>query len=423
MNFVKRAGTSLRVRKSRTAALFGIFAVICSLLLGAFLLKAAAARQEAEAQRTIGVDVTLRSGRLTPALAQRLGSEPPVTRYNPLLPLTAGAHGFDALVPPVPKPPGKRDTAREEGPLAVHGVRDLGMLLPFSYGSTKITSGRGITPADTGRRVAVVEERLAAQNGLRTGDTVRLRSADGTRDVSLEVVGVFRDPRQDPSQRTPPNELPGNTLYVPVSVAERLGGGAGRLDEAVLKIGSPDQAGQLHDAARRLLGTEDFDFRVNDKAYRDQVRPIQRVGTFAGLIVWVIALAGALILCLVVMLQIRERRHELGVLLSMGEKKWKLVSQHVVEAAAVCLPAVACAAVAGHLAGPSVGDALLDHPRHHTVAAGVRDAETAPPTVRVQPADVGKVAALGLGICLVSTVVPGIGILRLHPRSILTDGD
>jgi putative ABC transport system permease protein len=43
--------------------------------------------------------------------------------------------------------------------------------------------------------------------------------------------------------------------------------------------------------------------------------------------------------------------------------------------------------------------------------------------VRVGPADVGKVAGIGLGISLVATVVPGIGILRLHPRSLLVDTD
>ncbi|WP_053846523.1 ABC transporter permease [Streptomyces sp. NRRL B-24085] len=423
MNFVKRAGMSLRARKSRTAALLGIFVVICCLLLGGFLLEAAAARLEAEAQRTIGVDVTIAGKRLTPALADRLGSEPPVTRYNPLLPLTAGAHGFDPLVSPQPKPRPDRGGDGEGGPLALRGVRDLGMLLPFSFGSTKITSGRGIVLQDADRAVAVIEERLAAKNGLKVGDTIQVGSADGKRNVSMQVLGVFRDPRQDPSQWTPSDELPGNTLYVPTAVVERLGGGAAGLDEVVFRIGSPEQAERLHAETKRLLGTGDFDFRVNDKAYRDQVRPVQRVGAFAGLIVWVIALAGALTLGLVVMLQIRERRHELGVLLSMGEKKWKLVFQHVVEAAVVCLPAIAVAALAGHAAGPSLGGALLDRPPRNTVAAGVPDAEVAPPTVRVDPADVGKVAGLGLGICLVSTAVPGLGILRLHPRSILADSE
>ncbi|MEW2517099.1 ABC transporter permease [Actinacidiphila alni] len=423
MNFVKRAGLSLRARKSRTAALLGIFVVICVLLLGGFLLRSAGARQEADAQRTIGVDVTLTGKALTPAAADRLGGRPPVTGYTPLLPLTAAAQGFAPLTSPVPKPPGGRHGEKQDLPLSVNGVRDLGMLLPFSYGSTRIISGRAIAPRDAGRTVAVIEERLARANGLAVGDTLRLRSGDGTATVPVTVIGVFADPTQDPTAWTPQDKLPGNTLYVPMATARTLGGAAAVLDEAVFRIGSPDQEKRLHAEAERLLGTPDFGFRVNDRAYRDQVRPIQRVATLAGLIVWVIALAGALILGLIVMLQIRERREELGVLLSMGEKKWKLIGQHAVEVVAVCVPAIAVATLAGQFAGPALGDRLLDRPKEPGPAAtATRDAAViAAPVVRVEPAVVAEVAGIGLGICLIATVVPGVGILRLHPRSILAN--
>ncbi|MEU5343317.1 ABC transporter permease [Streptomyces sp. NPDC020766] len=424
MNFVKRAGLSLRGRKVRTAVLLGIFVVICTLLLGGFLLQGATARQEADAQRTIGVDVTLKGKALTPALADRLGASPQVHRYNPRLPIEADARGIEPLESDVPRPRGNRAGAKTQHPLALIGVRDSGLLLPFSYGSNKITAGRGITPEDAGREVAVVEKRLAEKNGLKVGDTIRARSADGKRTVPLRVVGIYRDPTPDPTRWTPPHLLPGNALYAPVRTVRQLSPGAGDLAEAVFRIGSPEQAEQLHAEARRLLGTGSFDFRVNDKAYKDQVRPIQRVGTLAGLIVRLIAVAGALILGLIVMLQIRERRDELGMLLSLGEKKWKLIGQHTVEVAAVALPAVAVAALAGQVAAQQAGDALLSHEESaSSPGPGSPDTSADPPEMRVQPSDLGKVAGIGLGISLVSTVVPGIGILRLHPRSILTDSE
>ncbi|MGW2047777.1 ABC transporter permease [Streptomyces sp. NPDC001858] len=419
MNFVKRAGLGLRARKARTAVLCGIFVVICTLLLGGFLLRGAAARQAAQAQRTIGVDVTLKGDGLTPALADRLGSSPEVHRYNPLLPLDAAALGVEPLESDAPRPPGDRAGAKSEPVLALHGVRDSELLLPFSYGSNKITAGRGITPGDAGREVAVVERRLAARNGLEVGDSVRVRSADGRRVVPLTVVGIFRDARPDPAGWTPPRLLPGNALYVPVGAVQRLSPGAAGVSEAVFRVGSPAQAERLRREARRLLGTGSFDFRVNDKAYDDQVRPIQRVGTLAGLIVRIVAVAGALILGLIVMLQIRDRRAELGVLLSLGERKWKLVGQHTVEVAAVALPAVAVAALAGQLAARHAGDALLDRREPAALRPAAPDTPAEVPEMRVEPADLGRVAGIALGISLVATVVPGIGILRLHPRSIL----
>ncbi|MEV1067073.1 ABC transporter permease [Streptomyces sp. NPDC050263] len=423
MNFVKRAGLSLRAGKARTAVLLGIFVVICTLLLGGFLLRGAAARQAADAQRTIGVDVTLKGEGLTPALADRLGASPRVHRYNPLLPLEATALGIEPLEPDAPRPPGDPVGARTAPVLALNGVRDSDLLLPFSYGSHRITAGRAITPEDAGREVAVVEQRLAGKNGLEVGDTVRVGSADGRRVVPLTVVGIYRDPMPDPSSWTPPRLLPGNALYVPVRTVQRLSPGAADLTEAVFRTGSPEQAEQLRSEARRLLGSGSFDFRVNDKAYDDQVRPIQRVGAFAGLIVRIVAVAGALILGLVVMLQIRDRREELGVLLSLGERKWRLVGQHTVEVVAVALPAVAVAALAGQLAARQTGDALLDRREPAALRPGSPDTPTDVPEMRVEPADLGRVAGIALGISLVATVIPGIGILRLHPRSLLAAGE
>jgi putative ABC transport system permease protein len=59
----------------------------------------------------------------------------------------------------------------------------------------------------------------------------------------------------------------------------------------------------------------------------------------------------------------------------------------------------------------------------HSVTAGQNPADQNPTVsdIRMGIGDLGKVAAIGLGIALVATAVPGIGILRLHPRSILTD--
>ncbi|MBS2553582.1 ABC transporter permease [Catenulispora sp. NL8] len=422
MNFVKRAGLSLVVRASRTVALLAIFAVICTLLLGGFLLRSAAARQEAAAQTDIGVDVTVgKPAGFTPELADRLGASNVVHRYNPEVAIQAGARDLTPLVSPMPKPGAgastgagagnqSPDSGPDLGPLEVNGVRDSGLLLPFSYGSTKVLQGRGILPEDAGHDVAMVEDRLAAKNRLTVGSVVQARSTDGKHTVPVTVVGVFQDPTPDPPMWTPPHELPGNAVYVPLATARALSTGPLAVTEAVYRVGSPDQADQLTAAADRLLGTGTFSVAVNDKAYRDQVRPIQRVGAFAALIVWVIAGAGALVLGLIVVLQIRERRTELGVLLSMGEKKWKLIGQHVLEMTAVALPAVALATLIGALAGPSAGHALLGP--HPAVSASA---------IRLEPAAVAEVAAIGLGICLVSTVLPGIGILRLHPRSILTD--
>ncbi|MFF2645494.1 ABC transporter permease [Streptomyces niveus] len=414
MNFVKRAALSLVARRAKTALLLGIFLVICTLLLGGFLLQGATSRQEAEAQRRIGVDVTVRGDKLTLATAAALGSSPLVERYNPLLRGAAKPSGLTPLTSEVPKPDGAKPDDATEGEgqdgLMLNGIRDSEMLLDFASGRSRIVAGRALTEKDAGRRVVLLEQRLADENELKAGDTVGLRSSDGRRTETFEIIGLYEDPRPDPSQWVAPSELIANQVYAPAPAVSALGFGT-KPGTAVFKIGSPEQAERLHAEAARVLGGDGFRFDVNDKAFRDQVLPLRRVGAFAGSLLWLIALSGAVILGLIVLLTIKERRDELGMLLALGEKKWKLIGQHTVEVTALLLPALAVAALGAQSFAEEAGETLLAR-EEHTASL---------PEVRMEAADLGRVAGIGLGISLVATVVPGVGILRLHPRSILTD--
>lgn len=417
MNFVKRAALSLVARSGKTAILLGIFLVICTLLLGGFLLQGATSRQEADAGRRIGVDVTVRGDKLTLAAADALGTAPPVERYNPLLRAVLTPAALKPLTAKAPKPPGTKDEPGGDG-LRVNGIRDSGMLLDFASGRNRIDAGRALGEKDAGRAVLLLERRLAEKNRLTVGDSVDLPPSDGKRAKPFEIIGLYEDPRPDPGQWVPPADLVANQVYAPVAAVSALGFGT-KPSEAVFKIGSPEKAERLHTEAARLLGDEGFRFDVNDKAFRDQVLPLRRVGAFAGSLLWLIALSGAVILGLIVLLTIKERRDELGMLLSLGEKKWKLIGQHTVEVAALLVPALAVAALAAQSFAQEAGETLLAREQHGASpeeAVGV-------PEVRMAAADLGKVAGIGLGISLVATVVPGIGILRLHPRSILTDAD
>ncbi len=54
---------------------------------------------------------------------------------------------------------------------------------------------------------------------------------------------------------------------------------------------------------------------------------MNNVASFARNIVLIVAIAGAIILALIVMLMVRERRFEIGVLMSLGESKLKIIGQ------------------------------------------------------------------------------------------------
>lgn len=74
----------------------------------------------------------------------------------------------------------------------VREVTDMSMLLTAANGSTFLTAGRMLSPADSGKRVCVISEALATGRGLTLGNTISLGIAGGCyayRDSILDYSG------------------------------------------------------------------------------------------------------------------------------------------------------------------------------------------------------------------------------------------
>jgi putative ABC transport system permease protein len=428
MNFLKRAGYSLIARPVRTSLLLGVFIVISALLLAGFMLRDAMAREQAEAARSVGVDVTVTGRRLTDQAAERLGQAPGVVRFDILANAEAALKG--ALpVPAAGAAPATLSTLQQsqDRPL-LSGVDDSGLLLGFDTGRDVIVSGRGITPADGDRPVVMVEEQLAERNRLHVGDGIALESADGDHATAFQIVGIYRSPQPVPPVWVPLGQVPADQLYAPAGAVEKLDPGIQPAD-ALYRLGDPSAVPAFRGQAASLVGGSDLNLAVNAAAYETLVGPMQAVAGLAGGVVWLIAGSGALILALIVALGIRDRREELGVLLSLGERKPRILGQHIVEVVAAALLAQALAVAVALAFAPAILDPILAHSTTGSrppvsQAAHLDPAETVTPVpASADTADVLWTAGICLGICLVGTAVPGTTILRLSPRSVLVHAD
>ncbi|WP_301406312.1 FtsX-like permease family protein, partial [Enterococcus entomosocium] len=87
---------------------------------------------------------------------------------------------------------------------------------------------------------------------------------------------------------------------------------------------------------------------------------LNNVASFSQNVVLLVAVTGIIILTLIIMITIRERRHELGVLLSLGESRSKIVLQLFAEVALCMIVALAAASFSGNVVANAVGQQLLD---------------------------------------------------------------
>ncbi|WP_405018258.1 ABC transporter permease [Kitasatospora sp. NBC_00070] len=478
MNFFKRAWWRLTGHPGRTVLTAGLLSVICTLVLAGFLIRSAADRAGAVAKSSVGAVATLQfdlnaaidSGKLTGGsggapgtigdvgnlhskAVDRVGSSPGVQRYNYSIDSGAGPTGTAQLYQPVPTPPGAG------GPMSdffkVTGIHDSAALSAFRNGNAKIVAGSGIGPGTDGP-VVLVEQRLARKNNLQVGSKVMLKaneigSANQGKDFEFTVVGIYADETPSGSQYVPPMADPANQIYTTPAGATTLAGyGTGPegsvVKQATFTLDGPDRLDALK-AAAAAAGIDPvlFPVTVNDKQYQALVGPIGKTARFATVTVWLVSVAGTAIVALVVAAALRDRRRELGILLAMGERKPRLLGQHLVEILACAALAVGLATAVSPLLARAVGSSLLSQ----QVDAAERSAEQAAQqrdpgrvanqdgylpklpgqagpqpidhlAVRLGPADVAGVAGAGLAVAVLATVVPGIRILRLNPNEILS---
>lgn len=173
---------------------------------------------------------------------------------------------------------------------------------------------------------------------------------------------------------------------------------------------------------------------TNDQVYQQMAGPIENVASFSKNVVYLVSIAGAVILGLIVMMSIRERKYEMGVLMAIGEKRWKLIGQFLTEILVVAVIAIGIASVTGSLVANQLGNQLLSQQvssandsqqqtsgwggmfgQHSSGADFISTMQ-----VNVSLNDLLILGGIGVAIAVIATLLPSVSVMRLHPKTILT---
>lgn len=490
----------MKAKKGRTLLLCGVFSAILIFVLAGLTIRSAALTATENAQKSVGATVTLAtdretamkknmtgtngerpdpsSFRLTPvnlAEAEKIAALGNVKTYSYSSATSAGA---TTGVTPIsnaestttentnesaasPNKSGGLELAGGAGgnpamaqsDFKVNGVMDLTMYTDFSEGTAKIIEGEGITKADEGTNNVVIEKTLAEANELSVGDTFKITNPeDESTTYELTVKGIYESTANGDSLGMMFNFLnPANTLYTSYTFANTLKGAEaeGTIDSAVYTLNDPKEMAAFVKAAEKLIDTETFSLQTNDQAYQQMLKPLNNVASFAQNIVILVSLAGVIILTLIIMMTIRERRYEVGVLLSLGESRFKVILQFFSEIIICMLIAFTIASFSGNIIGNVVGEQLIQQQTEqnseaeHSIQEGKVNpgsglpslpgginslgassskvaAEIEKLTIAIKPIELVKLAGMGVMISFISILLSSIGILRLQPKKILT---
>lgn len=244
---------------------------------------------------------------------------------------------------------------------------------------------------------------------------------------------------------------PYNKIYTSYTFANTLKGSdyKNTADSIVYTLENPEQVDAFVKAAKKAgVDTDTYTLQTNDQVYQQMIEPLKNVESFAQKIVLLVSIAGTIILALIVILTIRERKYEIGVLLSLGESRVKIIAQFFSEMLIVLIMAMVIAGVSGQFVGNMVGQQLLDQ-QTTTQTATTQDAgqqrgpggqggprggggfggfgaNSVAEAEQIKELDITlslqelvELGGFGLAISFLSVILASIGIMRMQPKKIL----
>ncbi|MED2919810.1 ABC transporter permease [Bacillus thuringiensis] len=446
MNFIKRSFLSLQSRKGKSLILLAIFLVVTNLVFAGFTIQSASSKATDVARQQLGADINLRidinkyleeqnsnqnadEARKVPSIekkeADKLKNSKYLDHYNYLKSVIAELKELHNVEP--------SGGAQSFGPnnnlnFTLQGVRDFSLLEGAQDKKLKLVEGEGITSKTVGKNVAMIEKKLAEKNNLKVGDKLQIGEVmdEELTTKELEIIGIYESKEEAPSFWGQSFALlePANQIYVPYSVMNSL-------ENAIYSLKDPKDINAFKEEAKKLGLPAYYELDAQDNVYKQMIGPIENIASFSKTIVIMVSIAGATILGLIIMLSIKERRKEMGILLSIGEKKWKLMGQLLVEVLCIAVLAFGLSLATGEKVSQKVGDNLLsseiakneDKPEDSIAKLSGSPAADVDPVdnidVSISTEDLGKVGGIGLGIAMLGTILPALSILRLNPKQIL----
>lgn len=490
MNYIKRAIQSLWAKKGRSILMIAVFSDILIFVLAGLTIRSGADLATTNAKKSVGATVTLSTNREAMFKNQSDSEDGEESRPDPgsfeRTPVNLSdaekiaklanvkSYSFEAStsadkssgITPISSESDSDEESSDEqaagfggggapegmsqGDFQIKGVSQSSSYSDFSSGTASLVEGEAITSKDEGTKNVLIEQSLAEANDLSVGDKFKIKDSDD-KDVEVTIKGIYKTSNTGDSMGARFNFMnPANTIFSSYTLANTLSGSDGKtIDSAVYNLDDPKEMDSFVKKANKLIDTDTFSLETNDQMYQQMLQPLNNVSSFAKNIVILVAAAGVIILTLIIMLSIRERKYEIGVLLSLGESRGKVISQFFVEIFVCMVFALGIAAASGNVVGNAVGNQLLSQ---QTTSQNADAAEDGGPgqgqmpgggaggpggggqmggspfnqteeikelNISVQPMEIMSLAGIGLGISLFSIVLSSAGILRLNPKKIL----
>lgn len=247
------------------------------------------------------------------------------------------------------------------GAFTLLGYSSYDSMIDFVNGKFKIVDGE--VSNDFTSNNCVISEELATLNDIKVGDTIIIKSPnDGNITYDLVVSGIYKEDSDVSEDMTSMFSSSVNSIITNDKVVREFM----ELDEKLSATITPTfilkdkESVELFSNELIEKGLSEYYTVTNNlELVEGATKSITNVKSFATMFLIITLIIGAIVLLVLNMINIRERKYEIGVLRTIGMKRSLVISQFMIELLVVAVFGLLVGAGVGSVCSVKVANNLL----------------------------------------------------------------
>lgn len=224
----------------------------------------------------------------------------------------------------------------------------------FTSGVFTIKKGRGISEND--RNKILVHEDFAKKNNLKLNDKIGLNLLDNNnmaqeKEEKYEIIGIFSGKKQEKYTGLS-SDFSENSVFTDYKSLEKalFDGKAGLTNKINIYTDNPENIKTAFNKIKNInIDWSKYNLEKDTGAFEEIINSLSGIKHLIKIIAYSIAIGGLVVISLILILWLRERIYEIGILLSIGISKAKIISQFIIELIIISIPAFLSSLILGNL--------------------------------------------------------------------------
>ena len=299
--------------------------------------------------------------------------------------------------------------------VSLKGSTNTSLENDFTSGIFRIEKGRGLTDKDSGK--TIIHEELAKANS--SGNGPSQGNVVSGKDVELEIVGIFSG-RKSETNRGLTSDATENTVFTDYKSSQNAMGYSEndyKITTSTFLVSNPKDIDKVIENVKKTsVDFSKLSLTKNSKAFDSISTSLKSFGNIIDVMTLGIIIGSIVILSLVLIFWLRERIYEIGILLSIGISKLKIIGQFILEVIMISVGSYIVSILLGKLTSVFIFKGIVS-------SASEVGTENVFKNVVPRLDIVNMFSTYGILLVIIGLSVIGTSLIILHkkPKEILTN--